>query len=200
MTGKSVSRAGIKERNLKRVGLTAISPNGFHYSWDWDHVHLVQLNLFPGKDAADCIVGPPNHHPEDSIGFLKDDLAKNVGDSGKIVVVFCHYAYSGGMADWWTEPAKERFRGVVNGYRTLLVHGHSHGAYVYEWKGLRAISDGSTARPDSQSGDFLVVRITDDALQVAQRKPDGWGLTLKEALPNADRAAADQLVQPAAVK
>ncbi len=192
MTGKSFSRAGIKERNPKRLGLTAISSNGFHYSWDWDQVHLVQLNLFPGKDSADCIVGPANHHPEDSLGFLKEDLAKNVADKGKIVIVFCHFCYSGGMADWWTEPAKDRFRDAVKGYRTILIHGHSHGAYFYEWKGLRAISDGAAARPDSQTGDFMVVHITKDELQIAQRKLDGWGITLKEPLPAADRTSADK--------
>lgn len=183
MTGKSITRAGIKERNPKRVGLTQISSNGFHYSWDWDHVHCVQLNLFPGNDSADCIVGPPNHHPENALDFLKADLAKFVGDSGKLVIVFCHYCYSGGMADWWTQPAKDRFRDAVNGYRTLLVHGHSHGAYFYQWKGLRAISDGSTARPDSQTGDFLVVRLTRDNLYIAQRKLGEWGITLSEPLP-----------------
>ncbi len=192
MTGKSATRAGIKERNPKRVGLTAISKNGFHYSWDWDQVHLVQLNLFPGNDSADCIVGPPNHHPEHALQFLQEDLAKNVGQSGKVVIVFCHYCYSGGMADWWTDPAKQRFRDAVKGYRTLLIHGHSHGAYFYEWKGLRAISDGSCARPESQTGDFLVVHITRDKLYVAQRKLDGWGITLSEPLPTADRTAADR--------
>jgi hypothetical protein len=192
MTGKSTSRAGIKERNPKRVGLTGIAPNGFHYSWDWDQVHLVQLNLFPGNDSADCVVGPPNHHPEHALQFLQEDLAKNVGQSGKVVIVFCHYCYSGGMADWWTEPAKQRFRDAVKGYRTLLVHGHSHGAYFYEWKGLRAISDGSCARPESQTGDFLVVHITRDKLYVAQRKLGEWGITLAEPLPATDRIVADR--------
>ena len=192
MTGKSITRAGIKERNPKRIGLTSISPSGFHYSWDWDQVHLVQLNLFPGTDSADCITGPADHHPEHALQFLQEDLAKNVGRSGKVVIVFCHYCYSGGMADWWTEPAKQRFRDAVKGYRTLLIHGHSHGAYFYQWKGLRAISDGSCARPESQTGDFLVVHITRDKLFVAQRKLDGWGITLAEPLPAADRIAADR--------
>jgi hypothetical protein len=79
MTGKSISRAAIKERNPHRVGILAISPEGFHYSWDWDNVHLVQLNLFPGTDSADCITGPPDHHPEHALQFLQADLAKNVG-------------------------------------------------------------------------------------------------------------------------
>jgi cytolysin (calcineurin-like family phosphatase) len=183
MTGKSVSRAGIKERNKIRAGLTAVSANGYHYSWDWGRVHLVQLNLFPGKDSTDCIVGPPDHNPEDSLGFLKEDLAKKVGASGKLVVIFCHYCYSGGMADWWTDAAKERFHDAVKGYHVALIHGHSHGAYFYTWKGLQAISDGSTAKPDSQSGDFMVVRVTGDHLIAVERKLDNWGICLNVSLP-----------------
>ncbi len=200
MTGPSYSRAGIKERNQKRVGLTMISPNGFHYSWDWDNVHLTQLNLFPGTDSADCITGPANHHPEDSLGFLKADLKKNVGDSGKIVIVFCHYCYSGGMADWWNERAKDRFREVLTGYRVVLIHGHSHGAYVYNWKDLRAISDGAAARPDGQTGDFMMVRIVDGELRVAQRKLDAWGLTLRERLPSALKARPEEPATTTPVK
>ena len=183
MTGKSISREGIRMRNKDRKNLAAVSENRFHYSWDWNHVHLAQLNLFPGKDSADCIVGPPNHHPEGSLGFLKDDLARNVKDRNKIVIIFCHYCYTGGMADWWTDAAKDRFYDVIKGYRVILIHGHSHGAYFYKWKGIPVISDGSTARPDSQAGDFLVVRLTQSELIVAQRKLGEWGITERLALP-----------------
>ena len=190
MTGKSFTREGIKQRNKVRPGLTMVSANGYHYSWDWDHVHLAQLNLFPGKDSADCIVGPPNHHPEDALGFLKDDLAKNVTDRDRIVIVFCHYSYTGGMADWWTEAAKDRFFDAIKGYRVILIHGHSHGAYTYTWKGIPAISDGATARPEGQTGDFLVVHLTEDQFTVAQRKMGDWGITLKAPLPGPAGAPA----------
>ena len=183
MTGKSVSRAGIKERNPKRLGLTAISANGFHYSWEWNHVHFVQLNLFPGTDSADATVGPPNHHPENALDFLKETLAKHVAGTDKVVVVFHHYCYAGGMADWWTDAAKARAADALKGFRAILIHGHSHGAYTYDWNGMPVISSGSTARPDSQSGDFLVVRITKSELHVAQRKADGWGMTVSRPLP-----------------
>jgi hypothetical protein len=184
MTGKSVSRAGIQQRNRSRVGLTAISANGFHYSWDWDNIHLVQLNLFPGKDSGDCIVGPPNHDPEDSLGFLQEDLAKHVGQSGRLVLIFCHYCYSGGMADWWTDAAKDRFRDTVKPYRVVLIHGHSHGAYFYTWKGVQVISDGATARPEGQTGDFMVVHVSQGRLTAAQRKLGEWGVCLNVAVAN----------------
>ncbi len=195
-TGRSTTRDGVRERNKTRPGLTAVSPNGLHYSWDWGNVHVVQLNLYPGKDTADSVVGPANHPPDDSLGFLKDDLAGHVGDSGKVVVVCHHYCYAGGMADWWTEAAKGRAYEAVKKYRTVLVHGHSHGAYFYDWKGIQVVSDGSTARPESQTGDFLVVRVTKDELCVAQRKLDGWGVCLKVPLPAVGRPEGRPPVGP----
>jgi hypothetical protein len=40
---------GIAMRNaLGRLGVSSVSPNNLHYSWDWGPLHLVQLNLYPG--------------------------------------------------------------------------------------------------------------------------------------------------------
>lgn len=175
---KSVPRAGIKERNLKRIGLTSVSEDGHHYSWDWDHVHLVQLNLFGGDGPEDVKgVNGPEHDPQGALRFLKEDLAKNIGNSGRWVVVFQHFGWLGGMSDWWQPEAKERFYEVVKPYRiACLVNGHSHGAAFVPWHDLLTIHDGSTARGDGDTGDFLVVRITDKELIVIQRKIGGWGI------------------------
>jgi len=84
-------REGIKKRNSQRRGLTNISNNGLHYSWDWDDVHLVQLNIYAG-DIRDKQVGRDfrsridmgkENEPEFSLSFLIEDLAENVGDSGR---------------------------------------------------------------------------------------------------------------------
>ena len=40
---------GIQARNPFRTGVSNISTNGYHYSWDWDSLHLVCLNAFPGQ-------------------------------------------------------------------------------------------------------------------------------------------------------
>lgn len=175
---KGITRAGIKERNSRRSGLTSVSPDGHHYSWDWDQVHLVQLNLFGGDGPGDVKgVNGPEHDPEGALRFLKEDLARNVGDSGRWVVVFQHFGWLGGMSDWWQPEAKERFHEVVKPYHiACLINGHSHGAAFVPWHGLLTIHDGSTARGDGDTGDFLVVRITDQELIVIQRKLGGWGI------------------------
>jgi cytolysin (calcineurin-like family phosphatase) len=181
---RSVTRAAVRERNKTRVGLSGISANGLHYSWDWDQVHLVQVNLF-GGDGPDDVqnVSKSEHNPEEALEFLRQDLAARVGASGRPVIVFQHFSWIGGMSDWWTMEAKDRFHAVVAPYNVAaLINGHSHGASFIEWKGLQTIHDGATARPDGGSGDFLIVNVTPDELRVIQRKPDGWGITLRRPL------------------
>jgi cytolysin (calcineurin-like family phosphatase) len=175
---KSFVRKAIRERNARRIGLTAISPNGLHYSWDWDHVHCVNLNLFGGAGPADVKgVNGPEHDPEGSLDFLVSDLAKEVGSSRRPVVIFQHFGWTGGMADWWQEQAKDRFYDAIKDYRiACLINGHSHGASFSPWKGLLTVHDGATARPDGNTGDFLVVRITDTEVSIIQRKLGGWGM------------------------
>ncbi len=184
---RSFVRAGIKQRNPSRVGLTEISPNGYHFSWDWDHVHLVQLNLFGGSGPQDVKgVNGVEHDPSGSLEFLIADLAKHVGTSGRPVIVFQHFAWVGGMADWWQLEAKERFYEAVKPYRVAcLINGHSHGASFGPWHDLLTVHSGSTARGEGDTGDFLVVRVTGKTLSIAQRKLDGtWGIQLHQDLPS----------------
>jgi len=184
--GRSVVRKGIRERNRRRRGLAMVSANGLHYAWDWDHVHLVQLNLFGGDGPADVAnVNPQAHDPEGALAFLKRDLARNVGESGRPVVIFQHFGWPpDGMSGWWSPEAKERFFEVVKPYHVAcMVHGHSHAATVYRWKGIQVIADGATARPEHPPGDFFVIRITATELIAGHRTPDGWGPRVRGPLP-----------------
>jgi hypothetical protein len=177
---KSIPRAKIRERNKLRVGLTQISENGLHYSWDWDHVHLVQVNLFPGDTPADATVGPAEHDPEMALDFLKKDLAKYVGDSGKPVIILQHYGVLGGMTDWWTPESKERYYAAIEKYNVIGIFcGHSHGTEFIQWKKFFTAHCGSTARPEYGSGDFMVINVTETEMTVVHRKPDSWGVSRK---------------------
>ncbi len=174
---KSIVRPGIRDRNLRRIGVKTISDNGLHYAWDWDHLHLAQLNLFGGSGPADVKgVNGPEHDPELSLEFLQKDLAQNVGASGRPVITFQHFAWLGGMSDWWHPEAKERFYEVVKPYNiACLINGHSHGVDFIPWHDLLTVHDGSTARGESDAGDFLVVRVTDKEVLIIQRKLGAWG-------------------------
>lgn len=181
---KSIPRAGIKERNRGRVGVKSVSENGLHYAWDWDHVHLAQLNLFGGSGPADVKgVNGVEHDPQASLEFLRKDLADHVGNSGRPIIVFQHFAWFGGMSDWWHPEAKERFYDVVKSYKVAaLINGHSHGGAFIAWHDLLTIHDGSTARGESDTGDFMVVRVTEKELTVIQRKLGEWGMARRQLL------------------
>ena len=62
--------------------------NHYHYSWDWNDLHLVQLNLFPGNSPRPVYDRPaPWNNPRHSLDFLRSDLEATVGSSGRPVLL-----------------------------------------------------------------------------------------------------------------
>jgi hypothetical protein len=57
------------------------------------------------------------------------------------------------------------------------MNGHSHGLDFLPWNGLLTVHTGSTARGESDTGDFVVVRVTREDIAFAQRKLGEWGHT-----------------------
>lgn len=158
-------QAELRRRNRlrKRKGLIAhVSQNGLHYSWDWEGVHFVQLNLYPG-DAPHpkTRYSPAHHHPQQSLAFLKADLKARVGKSGRPVVLVHHYDLQG--SNWWHDDERQAYRDAVKDYNVVAVfHGHT-GTQVYQWKGLDVINTGQT-----ENG-FFVVQIAGPRLRLAYR-------------------------------
>ena len=65
-----------------------VSDNGYHYSWDWDGVHFVNVNLFPGNVwEGEAVAYGRGHDPLFARDFLIADLRRNVGTSGRPVVI-----------------------------------------------------------------------------------------------------------------
>lgn len=129
----------IKQRNVTRQNLgliSNISTNGYHYSWDWDGVHFVNLNLFCGniwRGEADGY--GPVHDPKDSRDFLIQDLLTNVGNSGRPVVVNQHYQPTN--EGWWTRSAIDKWYKAMQDYNVIAVlTGHQGGANNATWRGL----------------------------------------------------------------
>lgn len=79
---------GIIRRNTDRKGLSDISENGLHYSWDWGNIHFVALGIVVGPNEDDLPVS--RYDSYQSLPFLIADLEKNIGDSGRPVVILHH--------------------------------------------------------------------------------------------------------------
>ena len=131
--------SNIAARNVTRKNLGLIdhiSANGYHYSWDWDGVHFVQLNLFCGNiwDGESDAYGPV-HDPKYSRDFLIQDLQDNVGNSGRPVIVIQHYQPTND--NWWTASAIEKWHKALQDYNVIVIlTGHQGGGNNNTWRGI----------------------------------------------------------------
>lgn len=116
----------IIERNRKRPGVGNVSSNGLHYSWDWGPVHLINLGIFVGEGER----RRDDHHyaPRASLEFLRSDLAKHVGDSGRPVILSHHLHLDAPEYDW---PAEDlaAYHDAIRDYNVVAIfNGHTHGS------------------------------------------------------------------------
>jgi hypothetical protein len=129
----------------QRMANTHMSASG-NYSWDWNGVHMVQLNTWAGDQMSYF------SHPE-GLSWLKADLAQYVGNSTTPVLIFQHYrlqdvgtaqsTLSSGntvQGSWWPSDAAatdrngnltgvgyESFFNVVKNYNVIgMFSGHDH--------------------------------------------------------------------------
>ena len=175
-------RRQIIERNKDRVGVVNRSENGLHYSWDWDDVHFVQLNEYAGLDDDERYPGNNEYgrkrqsygNPaEMSLQFLEQDLASQVGDSGRPVILAQHYGLFGfalhpwgDKEAWWTEEHALRLWEIIEGYNVIsILAGHDGSENVFEWHGIQNRHMDDAVR-------FGVYRITDDKMTVAKRNSE----------------------------
>lgn len=149
----------LKKRNAQRTGVT-VSKNGYHYSWDWDDVHFVQLNLYPGGP------GPARN----SLAFLREDLHEKVGHSRRPVVIIQHYGFDVFSLNWWTDAERNSFFQVIKDFNIVAIfHGHNHELTFQQWKKIPTFSSGVARRQE-----FLAVRIREGQVTVAAWAGEGW--------------------------
>jgi len=159
-------QARFKERNAirKQKGLIDnLSSTGLHYSWDWDDVHFVTLGIYPADvQNAKIRYNKVWHDPQGALTFLREDLAKNVGDSGRPVILMSHCGID---ADWWHEEDKKAFYDLVASYNVAAyIYGHS-GTGIRQWaltetqRKLLCINDGQT-----ENG-FFVIQLQNDRIR-----------------------------------
>lgn len=138
----------LRERNRKRADLKNLSANGLHYSWDWGPLHLVNLGIVVGSstDGKDHSA----YAPMDSLAFLAADLAKNVGNSGRPVVLTHHVdviRYTGPCdpiperRPEWDPCSVRAYYNLLKPYRIASIQfGHTHQRFVLQWDGETAMA------------------------------------------------------------
>jgi hypothetical protein len=163
-------QAQLKKRNeLRREKgwLTGLSDSGLHCSWDWDDVHFVQLGLYPAdKQNPKVRYSPVWHDPQGALSFLKQDLARHVGSSGRPVVLMSHCGFD---TNWWDPEDWKAAYEVMNQYNVVLyLYGHT-GTGLRRWapegesKLLDCVNTGQT-----ENG-FFVVQIQGNRVRLAYR-------------------------------
>lgn len=145
--GKGVVLDGIIARNKQRKNLTGISANGLHYSWDVGPIHFINLGITVGQVKA--VTRKRRYDPMDSLEFLVTDLAKNVGTSGRPVVVSHHVdfgRYALPVADEivlkneWDYADVAAFHDALKPYRIAgIFYGHTHARAVFAWQGPKPL-------------------------------------------------------------
>lgn len=147
---------GIRSRNEQRAEEVNVSSNGLHYSWDWDSVHFVSLNLYPGLN---------NPYSKGSLAFLEKDLADNVGVSGRPVVIFFHYD----LAALRSRRTAAAFYYAIHDYNVIgIFHGHTHTErrhYLWPastlYKQFDVYEDGPATFDPKVTGKFLRYLVVD---------------------------------------
>ncbi len=110
-------RPGIRSRD--RMQQYPPSADG-HYSWDWNGIHFVQLNLIAGDLPVPW--GTSSLPPYGSLAFLRDDLAAHAGD--KPVVIVQHMP----PGRWMNASDKPALADILRPYRVVaFLVGHEHG-------------------------------------------------------------------------
>lgn len=143
-----------------------------HYSWDWNNIHFVQLNLAPNIDGDGQFFN--------AFQFLQEDLQKHVGGSGRPVILIHHIGINkskGWDTDWWSAQAIDAYWRAISLYNVAAVFvGHTHRGREEkrpDWNPiwLRPDSSGPESIPTFISGAagygaFLNVNISDSNLTV----------------------------------
>jgi len=123
------------------------------YSWDWDDVHFVCLDMYPD---------PTN------LAWFAKDIAR--AGKKRPLVIFFHYSIEGPYSNMWEEANKAAFARALEGLNVLAIfHGHYHRAGHYLWQGHEVFLPGS---PRHSSHAFMAVRLTAHHMTVAYRDFD----------------------------
>ncbi len=174
----SVIMAHYLARNAARQYTVNFDSAGYNYSWDWDGVHFVHLNLYSGGSEKGYFSSTGTDgtggDPLKSRNFLQLDLALRVGASGRPVFIMQHYPMTDNT--FWTAADKTLLANSLQGYNVVgILNGHSHAKTFYKWNGYDAYDDGTV-----MNGDVIVFHITDNRFLAVNRIGTAWGTLISD--------------------
>ncbi|MEM9822094.1 MAG: metallophosphoesterase [Bacteroidota bacterium] len=178
-------------RTRKRIPEVNHSYPNVHYSWDWEGIHFVQLNLSPAEAPVKYKVA---QNPFKALSFLKADLAKHVGQSGRPIILAHHYGFdifSMGVSEdgsinpkgeWWTAEDRRKYWEVLQPYNVIAIFsGHAHYCKTcyLPWDGENIGEDNVTppfiptfVAGAAREGKYLDCEINQDSLIVSRFNHD----------------------------
>lgn len=139
-----------------------------HYSWEWDGIRFIQLNLLPG-DEAETVWNGSGRDPQDALKFLKNEL-KDAGPDKNVIIVH-HYGMDRFSRKWWSIETKEAYKEAISDYRVVaIITGHLHWTRRASnmqqcWNDITAVTVGSI-----RLGFHLDFKITNDHLTVTRMR------------------------------
>lgn len=167
-------QAELRRRTRRRAEagrLASVSENGLHHAWDWNGVHLVQLNLYPAdRQHLSVKYSPVWHDPQMALAFLASNLVAQVGNSGRPVVLASHCGFD---TDWWTADDWAALGAAAGRFNVVLyLYGHT-GTGVRSFRPAGATLEWLCLNTGQTAVGFFVVEISAESLRAAYRRKDG---------------------------
>jgi len=166
VNGNCICQSGLTDIINRGGRQNQINSQSPHYSWEWNGIRFVQLNLLPG-DEAETVSNGSGRDPEDALKFLKDEL-EDAGPDKNVIVVH-HYGMDGFSQKWWSIETKNAYKEVIRDYRVVaIITGHLHWTRNLSrmqqcWNDVTAVTVGSI-----RLGFHLDFNIDDDHLTVTR--------------------------------
>lgn len=174
-------------RDKAREAKTNFMKNNINYSWDWEDIHFIQLNLTPGNHPT-----PQKkiQNPLASRNFLSWDLANNLNDPNQPIVLIHHYGLgklSKGIIngeilnnkEWWTVAQRKAYYDIIHKYNVVaILTGHQHDCNVcyVPWEGEEVNPDldpiPSFIVGGALHGYYSTCHITDDNFSITRYYKD----------------------------
>lgn len=143
-SGEGLVIEALAERNRRRPDCV-VSPNGLHFSWDWDSLHCVNLGIVVGQDRTNP--QRRRYNPMESLEFLIGDLKERVGDSGRPILIThhidivrynkpCDATNEANLGMEWNPCDVAAYYEAIRGYNVVAIqYGHTHVRNILRWNG-----------------------------------------------------------------